>query len=214
MNVLAIGAHHDDIELGCGGTLARLARQGHSTFGLVLTNSETHYDIRSIHRTTYEAKAEAELAAAVIGMTLVEWTDAERDNGTLVYDVDLMRRIEQFIVDKSISMVFSHWQMDLNTDHQAAAKMTIVAARHVPSVLMYRSNWYQPSLPFNGTCVVDISDVIELKKRSLACYQKEIDNRSQQWIDTFIDSHRTAGFAFGRQYAEMFEPIRAELLGW
>ena len=125
-----------------------------------------------------------------------------------------MRRLERFISDYEISMVFSHWRLDLNTDHEAAAKMTIVAARHVPCVLMYRSNWYQPSAPFNGTFFVDISDVIDAKKEALECYQSEIKNRKHEWIDSFIGSNRSAGFSIGRQYAEAFEPIRFELLHW
>ena len=212
MRVLAVGAHHDDIELGCGGTLARLAKQGHATFGVVLTNSETHYDIRSIHRTAETARAEAEKAAAVIGMKLVDLDGAGADNGTLTYDVGLMRRLETLIVEHEISMVFSHWRHDLNTDHQAAAQMTIVAARHVPCVLMYRSNWYPSAQPFNGIFSVDISDVIEDKRRGLGCYRSEIANRTQAWIDSFLDDNRTAGFALGRAYAETFEPVKFELL--
>jgi LmbE family N-acetylglucosaminyl deacetylase len=210
VNVLAVGAHRDDIELGCGGTLARLAREGHTTFGLTLTNSETHDRVRGIHRTTEQAVSEARRAASVLGLQLVDVEGAQRDNGTLLYDVELMRRIEALIAEKQIALVFSHWRRDLNTDHEAAAKMTIVAARHVPSVLMYRSNWYQPAEPFNGTFLVDISDVVETKRRCLACYEGEIKNRSPAWIESFFDSHRTAGFALGRAYAEAFEPVRFE----
>jgi N-acetylglucosamine malate deacetylase 1 len=214
MNVLAVGAHHDDIELGCGGTLARLARAGHKTYGLTLTNSETHYDIRAIHRAGGEARAEAERAAAVLGLTRSELELTPSDNGRLSYDVELMRSIEQFIEEHSITLVFSHWRSDLNTDHEAAAQLTIVAARHVPSVLMYRSNWYQPSQPFNGTFFFDISTVIDLKKQCLDCYLSEIKNRGREWIDSFVDSNRAAGFAIGRHYAEVFEPVRFALLEW
>jgi len=212
VNVLAVGAHHDDIELGCGGTLARLAREGHRTFGLTLTNSETHYDLAGIHRTSEVARAEAQQAAAVLGLTLVELEGCGVDNGTLHYDVELMRRLERFIVDQRISLVFSHWNRDLNTDHEAAAKLTTVAARHVPSLLMYRSNWYEPAGPFDGKLFVDISDVIEVKRQSLECYQSELGNRTSAWLESFFDSHRTAGFGHGRKYAEVFEPVRHELL--
>jgi LmbE family N-acetylglucosaminyl deacetylase len=212
MNVLAVGAHHDDIELGCGGTLARLGREGRRTFGLTLTNSETHYDLRGIHRTRAQALTESKRAAEALGVTLVDLPGCGADNGKLAYDVELMRRIETFIVEQRISLVFSHWTHDLNTDHAAAAQMTIVAARHVPSLLMYRSNWYQVTQPFNGTFFVDISETVDTKRRSLECYQVEITNRSSEWIDSFFDQHRTAGFSIGRKYAEVFEPVRYELL--
>jgi len=214
MNVLAVGAHHDDIELGCAGTLARLARAGHRTFGLTLTNSETHYELRGIHRTRQQATTEAQRAAAVLGLTLLELEGAGQDNGTLRYDVALMRRLEQLMAAHQVSLVLSHWRLDLNTDHEAAAKITIVAARHVPCVLMYRSNWYQPAAPFNGIFSVDISDVIELKRQSLACYETEVANRTPAWTASFLDRDRAAGFAMGKGYAETFEPVKFELLGW
>jgi LmbE family N-acetylglucosaminyl deacetylase len=125
-----------------------------------------------------------------------------------------MRRLEDVIAAEEISLVFSHWQRDLNTDHEAAAKMTIVAARHVSSVLMYRSNWYQPAAPFNGSFFVDISEVIDLKRKSLACYQTEVANRTPEWLESFFDRERNAGFAIGRRYAETFEPVRFELSRW
>jgi len=212
VNVLAVGAHHDDIELGCGGTLARLAREGHRVFGLTLTNSETHYDFRDIHRTSAVARGEAERAARVLGLTLVELEGFDQDNGTLAYDVELMRRIERFIDEQSVSLVFSHWNHDLNTDHEAAAKLTRVASRRVPSVLMYRSNWYQSGQPFNGTFFVDVTQTIDLKRQSLACFESELANRGHDWVESFFDAHKNAGFAIGKRYAEVFEPLRYELL--
>ncbi len=212
MNVLAVGAHHDDIELGCGGTLARLAREGHRTFGLTLTNSETHYPFRGIHRTSAVARSEAARAAEVLGLTLVELPGLGCDNGTLQYDVELMRRIERFIDEHSIELVFSHWSGDLNTDHEAAAKLTRVAARRVSSVLMYRSNWYQAEQPFDGRFFVDITDTIEVKRKCLACFESEIANRGEDWLESFFHAHRAAGLAIGTRYAEVFEPLRYELV--
>ena len=212
MNVLAVGAHHDDIELGCGGTLARLAGQGHRTFGLTLTNSETHDDIQGIHRTSAVARAEAERAAAVLGLTLVELEGFGQDNGTLTYEVGLDETHRALHPRPGYFAGPVALESRFNTDHEAAAKLTIVASRHVPSLLMYRSNWYQPAEPFNGTFFVDISETADLKRRSLECFRSELENRKRAWLESFFDSHRTAGFSIGRQYAEVFEPIRYELL--
>jgi LmbE family N-acetylglucosaminyl deacetylase len=209
MNVLAIGAHHDDIELGAGGTLARLAAEGNRVYGLTLTNSATDYAIKSIHRTTDAALQEARAAAKVIGLELLETPDEfAKDNGMLVYDTHYMRFVEQVLHDKKIDCVFTHWQYDMNTDHEAAAKVSIVASRHIKKVLMYRSNWYQPDRAFNGIFYFDISAHIETKIRALNAYSGEIKNRGQDWINSFIDSNRAFGFSLGVKYAEVFEPIR------
>ncbi len=212
MNALVVGAHHDDIELGCGGTVAQLTAEGHTVYGIVLTNSETHYDLKHIHRTKEQAIVEARKAAAVIGLELVELGSPQVDNGTLRYDVNLMRSLEDFITEHNIRLVFSHWQYDMNTDHEAAAKISTVAARHVHSILMYRSNWYQPDRAFNGIFYVDISKTIDRKVKSLECYSVEIENRSREWIDSFIDHNRSYGFSIGTEYAEVFEPVRYTLI--
>lgn len=212
MKVLVVGAHHDDIELGCGGTVARLTAEGNTVYGAVLTNSETHYDLKNIHRTKEQAIVEARKAAETIGLELVELDYPQADNGTLRYDVHLMRTIEDFITEHKIRLVFSHWQYDMNTDHEAAAKITTVAARHVHSILMYRSNWYQPDRAFNGIFYVDISKTIDKKRQSLECYSVEIQNRSREWIDSFIDHNRSYGFSIGVEYAEVFEPVRYTLI--
>lgn len=211
MNILAVGAHHDDIEIGCGGTLARMILEGHTVFGIILTDSETHYTQRNIHRTSQEALYELLDAAKHIGIRYLSAEFPLKNNGKLTYDVDTMRYLEGLINEHGITMVFSHWQSDLNTDHAAAAKMTVVAARRISRVLMYRSNWYQPRQPFNGIVYVDISMTINQKKQALSCYKTEIANRGTEWINTFLNANRIAGFAIDKEYAEAFEPVRYEL---
>ncbi len=208
MNVLAIGAHHDDIELGCGGSIAKLSAEGHKVFGLTLTDSETHYDLKGIHRTREQALVEANKAADVVGLTMCDLDYPKAQNGLLQYDVHLMRELENFINTNKITMVFTHWRYDMNTDHEAASKITTVASRHVPRILAYQSNWYQPDRAFNGIFYIDISSTIQQKIKSLECYSVEIKNRSHEWVDSFIDKNRSHGFSIGVEYAEVFESIR------
>lgn len=208
MNILAIGAHHDDIELGCGGAIAKLAFEGHQVYGITLTDSETHFEQKNIYRSKEEALKEAERAAGVIGLQLKDLDHPKAKNGCLVYDVQLMRQIEKFIFNHKISQIFTHWRYDMNTDHEAASKLTTVAARHVQRILAFRSNWYQPDRAFNGNFYIDISDHIESKKKSLECYSVEIKNRSREWADTFINYNRSWGFSVGTKFAELFEVIR------
>lgn len=209
MNILAIGAHHDDIELGAGGTLARLVKEGHKVFGIILTNSETHYDIKNIHRTKSTAIKEGKTAAKIIGYKLLETPKKlAANNGELQYNSKFMRFLEDIIDEHNIDWLFTHWQYDMNTDHEASAKLSIVAARHLPRILMYRSNWYQPDRSFNGIMYSDISSTIEVKKLAIEAYAGEIKNRSREWANTFIDTNRSFGFSIGTAYAEVFEPVR------
>ncbi len=209
MNILAVGAHHDDIDLGCSGTLAKLALEGHQVSGIILTNSETHYDIMNVHRPTERAIAEGKNAALIVGYDLIETPEKfAADNGELKYNATYMRFLEDIIHERKIDTLFTHWQYDMNTDHAASAKLSIVAARHLKRILMYRSNWYQPDRGFNGIFYSDISETINFKKRALAAYAGEIERYSQNWVDSFIDANRSWGYSIGVSYAEIFEPVR------
>jgi len=208
MNILAVGAHHDDIELGCGGSIARLIDEGHRVYGITLTNSETNFEEKKIFRTKEKAKLEAKDASNVLGLEIIDFSDYTTDNGFLKYDTIIMRAVEKLIFQKKIDFLFTHWQYDMNTDHAAASKISIVAARHVHNILQYRSNWYQPDRSFNGIYYIDISKHIKKKLDCLNKYQSEIDSRGVSWINSFIDNNRSYGFSVGAEYAEVFEPIR------
>lgn len=207
MNILAVGAHHDDVEIGCGGTLAKLADQGHKVFVIVLTSSFVHFPHRGIYRSTTVAQAEFRKSTEVLSMTNIEFSMF--DNGKLIYDVDTMQKLESLIFMHNIQTMFCHWNYDLNTDHAEASKLCTVAGRYVPNVYQYRSNHYQPDRPFNGIVYSDISGKpMQLKRRALACYKTEIKNRGKSWVESFTHREADNGQAIGVEYAETFEPVR------
>lgn len=209
MNILAIGAHHDDIEIGAGGTLAKLSRQGNKVYGLTLTNSETHYEPANIHRTKKEALEEAEVAAKIIEFEIIPTPrELAADNGELKYTAKYMRFIEDIIKKNKVELVFCHWLYDMNTDHKEASNLSIVASRHINNILMFRSNWYQPDRPFNPIFFSDISKTVDVKKKALFSYKVEIKNRGEDWLNSFIDYNRSLGYSLGVKYAEVFEPVR------
>ncbi|MBH74263.1 MAG: hypothetical protein CL896_00535 [Dehalococcoidia bacterium] len=209
MNILAIGAHHDDVELGAGGTLAKLVENDNQVFALTLTNSETHYDIKGIHRLAKIAVTEANEAAKILGLSIVvPPAELIQNVGELSYNTSYMRWIEDLLIEKAIDTVFCHWAYDLNTDHIAASQISITASRHIHKVLMYRSNWYQPKQPFNPCVFSDISTTIDKKRKALLAFESEVNNRGLNWINSFIDYNRTAGFTIGTEYAETFEFVR------
>jgi LmbE family N-acetylglucosaminyl deacetylase len=155
-----------------------------------------------------EAESEGTKAASIVGLEILELASHRVDNGTLQYSVGVMRELENIIFEKKIDLIFSHWQYDMNTDHAAAAKISIVAGRHVPTILQYRSNWYQPDRAFNGIYYIDISRQIGKKEECLKQYGSEVSNRGMRWVNSFLDQNRSFGFSIGASYAEVFEPVR------
>jgi LmbE family N-acetylglucosaminyl deacetylase len=193
MNILAVGAHHDDIELGCGGALARLRKEGHQTYGIILTNSVVNSEELGIFRNAETAEEENKHASQKIGITMLRMENPVQGD-FLRYEPHLMKMLEQIISQYNIDTLFIHWLHDMNTDHAAAARISITAGRHLPRIVMYRSNWYQLDRPFNENLFIDITDYVDTKRDALECYAGEIKRRGTEWIDSFQYQNYQCGF--------------------
>jgi LmbE family N-acetylglucosaminyl deacetylase len=206
MNVLAIGAHFDDLELGCGGTLAKRARAGDKVYAYVATVSGFANQYNVTVRSNETARKEAEAAMKILGVTElicgafktleIEFVDS--------VNVEILRLIEE----KKIDLVLSHWPGDIHHDHQAIAKASIHACRHVPRQLLYRSNWYHSTADFRGNFYVDITDAWELKKKSIEAHASELERTGRKWLSFFQKEAENAGQRIGVRYAEVFEVLK------
>jgi len=205
MNILAIGAHFDDIELGCGGTLAKHVAEGDNVYAYVATKSGfiNHQNVEI--RSNDTATKEGENAMKVLGVELIKG-----NFNTLVVEFtdDLNLEILKIVEEKNIDTVYSHWMGDIHHDHQAVARASLHSCRHVPRQLMYRSNWYHSNIDFKGNFYVDISDFWEKKKSSIEAHESEMERTGKKWIDFFHNEARNAGQRIGIDKAEVFEVIK------
>jgi LmbE family N-acetylglucosaminyl deacetylase len=206
MNVLAIGAHFDDVELGCGGVLAKHARRGDNVFVYVATVSGFSDHNNQTVRANDVALSEAQAAMKVLGVkelicgqfkTLaVEFVDA--------LNVEIIRIVQE----KKIDLVYTHWIGDIHHDHQAVARASLHSCRHVPSLLMYRSNWYHSTQEFRGNFYVDITDTWEAKEKAILAHESEVERTGRKWIRFFRNEGENAGQKIGVPMAEVFEVVK------
>jgi LmbE family N-acetylglucosaminyl deacetylase len=206
MNILAIGAHFDDVELGCGGVLARHARQGDNVYVFVATVSGFVNQYNQEVRSNESALAEARNAMAILGVkellcgkfkTLeVEFVDA--------LNIEILKIVQ----DKKIDQVYAHWTGDIHHDHQAVARASLHSCRHVPRLLMYRSNWYHSTMEFRGNFYVDITQCWETKEQAIRAHVTEVDRTGEKWIGFFKNEAENAGQRIGVKYAEVFEVVK------
>ena len=138
MNILAIGAHFDDIELGCGGTLARHVRRGDNVYAYVATVSGFTNQYAESVRSSEIARSEAEQAMKVIGVT--ELICGQFKTLQVEFAEELNVEILRIVDTRKIDLVYTHWVGDIHHDHQAVARASLHSCRHVPRLLMYRSN--------------------------------------------------------------------------
>ena len=148
MNILAIGAHPDDIELGCGGLLIKAARQGHNVYMYTLTRGGAGGDPN-------ERANELRRSAEFIGAKRL-WIDNFEDSKLSVTDV-LINHIEYFITKSNPDIILTHSHGDIHHDHRAIATATVEAARFNSNILSYE---IPLSRNFDPKVFYDISDVV------------------------------------------------------
>ena len=206
MNILAIGAHFDDVELGCGGTLAKHAQNGDNVYVYVATVSGFSNHNNQTIRSNEIALAEARVAMKVLGVkelicggfkTLeIEFVDA--------LNIELLKVVQEKKIDK----VYSHWVGDIHHDHQALARASLHSCRHVSNMLMYRSNWYHSTMEFRGNFYIDITRQWEVKEKAVLAHVSEMERTGKKWISFFKNEAENAGQRIGVQLAESFEIVK------
>lgn len=205
-NVLIIGAHFDDAELGAGGTAAKLVSEGKKVFKLTLTDNATNFTQKGIFVNYDSSKNQSAEACRVLGVE--EITDfIPVECSTLTYSKTLMQRVEKVIYDYNIDTVFIHFGTDMNQDHVAANQICVTAARHCSNILQFQSNGYILDNVFYPTYFVDVSDYIEKKKQALRCYSTEHD-RFNRLFETNIERNHIWGYGNEVEYAEGFKILK------
>lgn len=198
--ILALGAHPDDIEYGCGGTLLKYAALGHEIHLYVLTDGSKagDPDVR---------RAEQEAAAGMLGASSLHWggfTDAE-----LPGDHALIQSMERVIHDVRPDELYFHHDHDTHQDHRKLSRAALVASRTVHSVF-YFDGW--STIHFSPTVYVDIADQVERKKELLACHRSQTERELMYNQNKIGDAVEAMGRFRGLQakitYAEAFLPVR------
>ena len=112
------------------------------------------------------------------------------------------------VQDHKIEKVYTHWIGDIHHDHQVVAKASLHSCRHVPRMLMYRSNWYHSNLDFRGNFYVDITNFLEIKIKSLNAHKSEMARTQETWSGFFRNEAENAGQRIGVKYAEVYELVK------
>ena len=192
VDVLAVGAHPDDVELGCGGTLLRLKSLGRSTGVVDLTRGELGT------RGTPETRAlEARRAASVLGLDFrlnLELRDGDLSPGE-ESRLALIRVIRQ--CRPNLVLTHSKWG---HPDHGKAAVLVEEAVHHAglaaietsqqrfrPRRIAYWTHFDQPVVPHVG---VDISDHYEQKERALEAFASQLHRTDSSEPGTYLSDPR------------------------
>lgn len=208
-NVLVIGAHYDDSELGVGGVMARFLNEGKVVYKITLTDTAVISEDMGLDIKSDRVKENSRQACLALG-GVEEIEFSTQPYGQLNYKQEIMQDLEHIIFIKKIDTVFMHFADDYNTDHMAAHKICKTAARHVKNLLMYQSNPYITFEHFCPNFFVDISNVVDKKCAALDCYDTEHD-RWGHLFDTNIQRNAIWGYGNHTECVEGFVAIKMML---
>ncbi|MCX5712627.1 MAG: PIG-L family deacetylase [Candidatus Omnitrophica bacterium] len=205
MNILAIGAHFDDVELGCGGTLIKHAKRNDRVYIYVATLSGYSNYFKKIIRSDELALKEGRRASKILGAELI---CGGFHALKLEFCEDLNIALLKIIEQKKIDQIYTHWIGDIHHDHSTLAKSSLHSGRHVKRLLMYRSNWYHSSQEFRGNFYVDITRAWGIKEKAILAYKSEYERVGKKWIEFFRKEAENAGQRIGVPLAEVFELVK------
>jgi len=205
MNVLAVGAHFDDLELGCGGSLARHVASGDRVTMVTVTNSGYVNPDGEVIRDREVAMAEGAKAAEILGaeMICLDYPTFE-----VPFNEELSKRLQKIIEDRRIDTIYCHWDGDLHRDHKMTAQNVLMSGRHASRFLMYRSNYYETGTPFEGSLFIDISAHMDKKLEAIRAHESELSRVNYSWLDFVEKQNANQGLIIGVKFAEQFKVVR------
>jgi len=195
--VLAVGAHPDDTELGCAGTLVLHKLNGDKVYLLVLTKGEASGDIEVRER---ECRKAAEILG-VDGLFFGGLEDTKVHDGRESIDV-----IEKIIDKVKPDIIYAPTPKDTHQDHRNTGLATMSAGRHCKMILLYEGASTQSC--FAPQVFVDIEKTFQLKKKVTRVFGSQINNHRGGYSSAVKGVEGLAkyrGYQAGVDVAEAFE---------
>lgn len=177
LRVVCVGAHPDDPESGCGGTLARYTEAGHRVTIVYLTRGEAGIKGQSHEQAAATRTAEAEAACKILGAHPVYAGQVDGQTEVTPSRADEFARL---LAAQEPDLVLTQWPIDTHPDHQAASLLTLRAylrgSRRFP-LYFYEVNSGFQSLGFAPNAYVDITPTRETKKQALFAHRSQDGER-------------------------------------
>ncbi|MCK6439432.1 MAG: bacillithiol biosynthesis deacetylase BshB1 [Planctomycetes bacterium] len=225
IDILAIGAHPDDVEMTSGGYLALAGKQGKRTAILHLTCGEM-----GTRGTSAERKKEAEAAGSALGAVEVRFAGLQ--DGHVWCNEEQVAVVVRVLRELRPALVIAPWTTCHHPDHEEAAKIVIRACHfagktkyndgskdkphNVAGLIHARySSYFEPSF------YVDVSPVIVQKRKAIECYASQFKPKAGEpetrlsnpsFLDQLLARGHSMGLSTGVEHAEAYRSAGALVL--
>ena len=211
-HIMAIGAHPDDIEFGCGGTLIKHKQRGDKVIYVCMTDTQSvDKTTGKVIRSHEQLKKETQCAAEALGVDEIHYLPFTDLN--VPFNLESVSELEKIIKFYEIDTIYTHWSGDSNQDHIATFKTTMAAARYVPNVYCYEQIPIprHTDNPMRINTYTDISDSFDDKIKAAECHQSQFKKYKAAGFDVTENLTTLAkfrGIQANCKYAEGFQVIK------
>jgi LmbE family N-acetylglucosaminyl deacetylase len=227
MRVLAIGAHPDDLEILCGGTLARFVQEGHEVVMCHATRGDRGSFVHTSEEITRIRSGEARRAAEICG---AEYATLDlRDTEVNAADPEQQRAVADLVRDARPDLIITHYPQDYMGDHNEISRLVFDSSFYA-TLPLYETGrphhstvtpiYYMETVMgvgFLPTEYVDVSATIERKAAMLEAHESQLtwlrDHDGVDIVEQMRTTTRFRGQQCGVAYAEGFVPCQTWLRG-
>jgi LmbE family N-acetylglucosaminyl deacetylase len=218
MRVLAVGAHPDDLEVLCGGTLARLVADGHEVVMCHASKGDRGSFVHTSEEITRIRDGEARRAAEIAGAdyAALGFSDGEINAA----DPEQRRAVIDLVREARPDLIITHYPADYMSDHNEISKLVFDCSFHATLPLFETQKPYHDvvapiyymdtvvGIGFQPTEYVDVSDVIDTKVAMLEAHVSQLtwlrDHDGVDIVEEMKTTTRFRGQQCGVRYAEGF----------
>jgi LmbE family N-acetylglucosaminyl deacetylase len=227
LRVLAVGAHPDDLEILCGGTLARYVQEGHEVVMCHATLGNRGSFVHTSEEIARIRGGEARRAAEIAGAEYV--TLGFSDSEVLASDPEQRRAVVDLVRDARPDMIITHYPSDYMSDHDEISKLVFDCSFHATLPLFETGKphhglvtpiFYMETvmgIGFLPTEYVDVSSTIDTKVAMLEAHESQLtwlrDHDGVDIVEQMKTTTRFRGQQCGVAYAEGFVPCSTWLRG-
>ena len=199
--ILAVGAHPDDIEIGCGGTIKKHILNGDDVYYVIASNGE-------VGGNKEERIAEARKAGRLMGVKDIDFLTLP--DSFVLHDGKTVQLLDRIMKKRAPSIVYVHSLKDYHQDHSNIAKSTLSASRYMKnSILCYEAP--STTLEFIPIAFNNISETFNSK---IECINQFVSQEKKDYVEreAIVNLAKFRGKIINVEYAEAFEVVR--LIEW
>ena len=195
--ILAIGAHPDDIEVGAGGLVARLASEGSEVLNVTVSVPTFLEDrLKELHN-----------GAEILGARYKVLVDDRQCRTEDIPMHQLVSQLDKVVAEFRPHLVLTHSEKDIHWDHGLVQRATISALRRWPCNLLAYTSSYEMNAQVQavGRCFADITDFLETKISAIQAHKSQLPRLN---IASSRQLAQTMGRLSGVEYAEGYDVLR------